>query len=80
MGRAQRVRAGDQNGGEGPQGRQGQRRRLGGGRHQPPPCDALETVGFGAGAALVGEAGAGAAEGGASVADLDGAAVGIGLA
>ena len=75
---AQRVRVGDQDGGEGPQGRKGQRRGPGGGRHQPPPCDALETVGFGVGAALVGGAAAGAEEGGASVDDL--AAVGVGLA
>jgi hypothetical protein len=45
-------------------------RRRGRGRHQPPACDALDTVGFGAGE-LVDGAGAGAELGGASVGDAD---------
>src|SRR5580693_7883635 len=44
-------------------------RRRGRGRHQPPACDVLDTVGLGAGAELVDGAGAGAELGGASVGD-----------
>ncbi len=73
-GQGQRVRVGDQHGGEGAKGRERARRdRRGRRRHQPPPCDALETVGVGAGAELVDGAGAGAVLGGAGLADLDGA-------
>ncbi len=72
MGRFQAVRMGDEQRRERPERPDGSRaRRRGRGRHQPPACDELVTVGFGAGAELVDAAGAGAELGGASVGDDD---------
>ena len=72
MGRFQGVRMGDEQGRERPEGPEGLRdRRRGRGRHQPPACEVLDSVGFGAGAELVDGAGAGAELGGASVGDGD---------
>ena len=72
VGRFQAVRMGDEQRRERPERPEGSRaRRRGRGRHQPPACDGLDTVGFGAGAELVDGAGAGAELGGASVGDGD---------